>query len=280
MQQRNYIVLVAGFLLWLSPELLFAQAMASSGTSDVKHARPSKKELAREVTDPGGIQSEIAVQNIFIASTHEADGYANQLIVEPTLAFPVENFPDQVLRLTMPVLVTSPDGSNGLGDLEILEVSILPGSGRWGQWGLGPAFVFPTATNRQSGQGKWQVGGTAVVVVDSIRNFQIGLLTHNLTSFAGDNTRSDVATLFLEPIFIYYLVENWYVGWGDMTIEFDWKNGGAATVPLNVQVGRLFDVGPFTIDVALEPFWVPIHEGATPEWGIQFSLIFPLSDLY
>ena len=61
-----------------------------------------------------------------------------------------------------------------------------------------------------------------------------------------------------------------------MTIDFNWENGGAVNFPVNVQVGRLFEFESFALDIQVEPFWFPIHEGENPEWGVQLGLIFPI----
>jgi hypothetical protein len=61
--------------------------------------------------------------------------------------------------------------------------------------GVGPTFIFNTATDDRLGLGKWSVGPTLVVV--SVPDpWVVGALVRNLWSFAGDDQRPDV-NLFL-----------------------------------------------------------------------------------
>ncbi len=46
----------------------------------------------------------------------------------------------------------------------------------WGKWGFGPAFVFPTATSRPLGQGKWQLGPTVAAIYTGIKNLTVGAI--------------------------------------------------------------------------------------------------------
>lgn len=270
--------LIFACLLIILPLPVFAQAAVSDSATRVQRSG-TEQTLSEQITDPVSTLSAVVLQNIFVPSSYDADGYANELSIEPTLAFTIDNFPDQIVQLTIPVLTTTADGANGFGDLELLEVSILAGGGEWGGWGLGPALVFPTATQEQTGDGKWQAGVTMALAVLSIPNMQIGFIAYNLTSFAGDSSRADVNTLFFEPLLIYQVTDAWYVGWGDMDIEFNWANGGAVNFPVNVQVGRLFDFDSFALDIQVEPFWFPIHDGENPQWGVQLGFIFPIPAL-
>jgi hypothetical protein len=71
-------------------------------------------------------------------------------------------------------------------------------------WGLGPVFQFPTATDDELGTGKWSAGPTFVVFFDD-RPLHVttGFLINNLWSYAGDEDRSNVNAMTLQPFLNY-----------------------------------------------------------------------------
>jgi hypothetical protein len=64
------------------------------------------------------------------------------------------------------------------------------------------------------------------------------VIVQNPISFAGRGDRPDVNQLLLQPIAQDNLADGWYVSMGDFTWSFDWKQGGEATIPLALQLGR------------------------------------------
>ncbi len=69
-------------------------------------------------------------------------------------------------------------------------------------WGVGPAFLLPTATDDLLGANKWGAGPTAVALTQS-GPWTIGMLANHIWSFAGDDNRPDVANTFLQPFLSY-----------------------------------------------------------------------------
>jgi hypothetical protein len=52
------------------------------------------------------------------------------------------------------------------------------------KFGLGPTFLFPTATSKFAGQGAWQAGPAFAVVHTGVPRMLIGFLLQNPISFA------------------------------------------------------------------------------------------------
>ena len=69
-------------------------------------------------------------------------------------------------------------------------------------WGVGPAFLWPTATDDELGTGKWGVGPTGVGLLQK-GPWTYGMLANHIWSFAGDDDRADVNSTFLQPFFAY-----------------------------------------------------------------------------
>jgi hypothetical protein len=57
---------------------------------------------------------------------------------------------------------------------------------------LGPAFLWPTATDDSLGTQKWGAGPTGVVLTQQER-WTIGLLANHIWSYAGPGGRSNVS---------------------------------------------------------------------------------------
>src|SRR5947199_3643311 len=107
----------------------------------------------------------------------------------------------QLSLLTIPTAITPPGGSTGFGDLRLLDIAVLD-AGHKIIWGVGPTLVFPTASERTTGQGKWQAGPAAAIAF-APAGWLVGILAQNPISFAGDNERTGAATLVHAPYATY-----------------------------------------------------------------------------
>ena len=128
--------------------------------------------------------------------------------------------------------------SAGVGDLQWLNLVGLAGTELWGKVGIGPVFVFPTATSPDMGQGKYQIGPALGYVNRSVKGWQFALLLQQFFSFAGDSTRSRVNELKLQPYVTKFLSDSWYVQTKPL-IALDFAKG-TSSVPLDLVIGRVF----------------------------------------
>jgi len=69
--------------------------------------------LQEKATDPTSILTQFQLQNVFIPSTYDADGYSNQFILQAVSPMKTgwDLFPTQIIRPTLPlnVLIADPD---------------------------------------------------------------------------------------------------------------------------------------------------------------------------
>src|SRR5438093_3502493 len=86
-------------------------------------------------------------------------------------------------------LVTVPSSRGGsrteFGDFEMFDVAVLPWPDRKKTGlliGVGPSFVFPTATSRSAGQGAWQAGPVLGVIYTGFPGLLAGFLLQNPVS--------------------------------------------------------------------------------------------------
>ena len=74
-------------------------------------------------------------------------------------------------------------------------------------------------------------------------------------------SRPGVNNLIITPTFTYNFPERlipglwrngWFAGLTDYNITFDWNNGGAGTIPLGFQLGRVFHVNKQALSLSAE----------------------------
>jgi len=104
----------------------------------------------------------------------------------------------QLIKVTMPVGTSpGPGGTTGMGDIEFFDLVAVTQC--WGRWGVGPVFVFPTASSDELGQGKWQAGLAAAAIYTAGKGLQAGAVFQNPISFAGSSMRPSVSALSITP---------------------------------------------------------------------------------
>ena len=184
----------------------------------------------------------------------------------------------QLSPLTIPAAVTLPlplpfGSSTGFGDIRFVDIAVLD-AGHSLLFGLGPTFVFPTASDMFSGQGKWQVGPAAAAAFVP-RNWLLGVLAQNPISFAGDSNRPGANALFLQPFITYQLGHGWFVRFEPQMI-FDWETT-KQQLPIDLDIGRVFKIGPQYVNCFVEPAWNVSNDGPAPRYAITFglSLLYP-----
>jgi len=126
----------------------------------------------------------------------------------------------------------------GVGDLTWLTLFLLGSGKAWGVLGIGPVFVFPTASHSGMGQGKYQLGPALGYMNKAVTGWQFSLLLQQYFSFAGDPQRSRVNQLTLQPFITKLLPASWYVQTQPI-ITLDFAKG-TSSVPVNLVVGKLF----------------------------------------
>ncbi len=131
-------------------------------------------------------------------------------------------------------------GESGLGNTEIFGL-IIPKSWDWGtgRMGIGPLITAPG--DEKVAKDEWGYGFAAAWVNGKGNWFYGALLTQSWQSIdpvALPAGTSDTNPLGIAPIINYRLGKGWYVGNGDMTIQYDWDSK-KWKVPIGVRVGKV-----------------------------------------
>jgi hypothetical protein len=182
----------------------------------------------------------------------------------------------QLSLLTIPAAVTLPlplGSLTGFGDIRFVDLAILD-AGHSLLFGIGPTFVFPTASEITTGQGKWQVGPAAAAAL-APRNWLIGVLAQNPISIGGDPARPAANALFLQPFITYQLGKGWYLR-SEPQMILDWETN-KQQLPIDGGMGRVFKIGPQYVNCFVEPAWNVSGDGPAPRYAITFgfALLYP-----
>jgi hypothetical protein len=250
----------------------------------------SAQELANQVNNPAAPVTSIQIRNILLPDLPGTDGVANTLQIQPVLPItPFGRFPFmQLIKITMPIAVTLPGvpvpescptcgtsfpGATGVGDLQVFDLVTIKQS--WGRWGFGPALSFPTASAKSLGSGKWEAGPAFALMYTGIRNLTAGAILQNPISYAGSPDRAAVSQLIITPTFTFNLKQGWFVGLGDFNWSFNWQDGGAATIPLGCQVGKVQKIGRQPFSIAFEGGGAVARPSGlgNPGWILGFEII-------
>jgi len=199
------------------------------------------------------------LQDYYIPTLYGSpDSTANSMLLRGVVATE-----SMIIRATLPLATVSGNGADysGLGDLNIFDAFLLPRKGTT-QFGVGPLFVLPTATNDALGAGKWQAGAAVVVVTEPAPDLMIiGLVTYQ-HSFAnsGSTDRSTTSVLVVQPNLLAQLGRGYYLR-STAVWNFDLYNG-TWNIPLGVGAGKVFRAGSAVFNIFMEPQFTVLHYGA------------------
>ena len=105
-------------------------------------------------------------------------------------------------------------------------------------WGVGPTWIFPTATHDFVGGGKWAVGPTGLVVWDS-PDWKLGVVAQQWWSFAGKDDRPSVKTANIQYLIYRQLPNLWQVGMGpNVLVDWNADDGNKLTFPVGLGVNK------------------------------------------
>jgi hypothetical protein len=255
--------------------------------SQPAHADEEITKLAEQVQNPVSDLMRIGFTN----GTSFGAGFNNHLFnVFNLQADTTRRFGDWALlnRLTIPLpylpanAIEDKMGSlTGLGDIEYTGFLARDESKRRFNLigGLGPTFIFNTATDDRLGSGKWSVGPTLAIV--SIPDpWVVGAVVRNLWSFAGDNQRLRVNQFLVQPFLNYNFPNGWYLT-STPAITANWEAEDKRNrwrVPVGGGFGKVMFRGEKRpINIKLQGFYFLEKADLAPDWTLQlqFQILFP-----
>jgi hypothetical protein len=245
------------------------------------------QEVGKQLNNPVSSIWNITTQsNMYFEKGNLSSAYRGQFVFnfQPVLPIPLTQDWNLIPRPVIPFLsnpyirgVDTATGSldwsrtGGMGDMAFVTF-LSPNLPQW-ILGLGPTFIFPTASTYDLGQGKFQMGPAAVA--GFVTKHWVGLIfAQNWWSIAGTHQTRVTNQMNLQYALVRMLPGAWQI---QMTpnILIDWraKAGNQVTFPIGIGIGKTFRINPGLppISTALEFQYVPVHPD---EFGQRFNIRF------
>jgi hypothetical protein len=262
----------------LTPHLEMAQAATGTPGPAPEAAAPaaSAGELSQQLANPVTSLWSLAFQfnNYYLENHH----WNNNLQFQPVLPISLTRNWNLINRPVIPlynsVPVPSGDGHDqktGFGDITLLELISPAHAGNW-ILGAGPTFIFPTASGKELGQGKWQAGPAAVVGYLTKR-FIVGVFPQQWWSIGEGTDRQFTSQMNLQPIASVFFGEGWNLGYsGNILANWTAPAGQVWTVPIGLGVGKVVRLGRLPVKFSLAGQYMPIRPDNGQEWNIQVQI--------
>ncbi len=271
----------------------FAQdtPVGPAGTSVATQATPAAaanaEELRKQAQNPIASLISVPAESNFNFGIGTANRTQEVVDIQPVIPFSVSKDWNLITRWITPIIyqplpVPQPPGPpeqqtgvHGLGDLNP-SFFLSPKKSKV-TWGVGPTFVFPTATNTTYlGQGKLSMGPTVVALVQP-SHWTIGFLANNYWSVAGhsDLNKPAVNQFLFEWFVNYNMKKGWYLLMAPINTA-NWRatSGNVWTVPLGGGVGRIMKLGFQPVNINLQFYGNAVYPTGTSPWTMKFTMAF------
>lgn len=192
-----------------------------------------------------------------------------------------------ITRFIIPFVSTQPlepgegDRRSGFGDIQLASALAPSRSSRW-LWGIGPTFIFPSASDDALGQGKWQAGPVGIAGYLTA-DWNAYVVAQQWWSFAGDRERARTSQLDLNYVLLRNLPGAWQVGMQpSMTVDWTASTGNKVSFPVGLGVGKTVLLGKIPVQFYIEAdyFAVRPDDVPGPRWSIDIQIIPVIPELY
>jgi len=246
------------------------------------HAEEDSSDLTKKTQNPVSDLISVPLENNWYTNVGPRDKTQYVLNIKPVYPIPLNEEWNLIARgifpiISQPEMIPGGDRENGLGDI-CLQGFFSPAKPGKIIWGVGPALSLPTATDDVLGTEKWSAGPVAVAL--TIKGpWVFGGLAQNVWSFAGDDDRSHVNQMLIQPFVNYNFSSGLYLSTGP-NITANWAADDSDdrwTVPVGGGVGKIVKIGKLPVNLSFRTYYnvEKPHHGA--DWQIQFTatLLFP-----
>jgi hypothetical protein len=293
LQASAFVVL----LFALSLSMRAQQQPASASAATPTPAADQAQDLAKQLQNPIANLISVPIQSNFDFKVGPDNGFRYTANIQPVIPINLSAKWIVISRTILPVVHQSDafappsddegDGGEsdtfggsgeqtGLGDLTqslfFSPKKPLPGNIIFG---IGPALLIPTATNKYLGSEKWGLGPTTVALKQA-GPWTVGMLFNYIASYAGHADRNDVRSAFLQPFASYTFKNTTSIGLNtESTYDFV---SNTWTTPLNLTVSKLYKLGKQPVNFTVGGKYYATGPAGAPEWGIRFvtTFLFPV----
>ena len=266
-------------------DVLYLQAGPSTDAASDHHTTDSSSDqehLAKQLQNPVANLISIPFQyNVDFHGGPDDHGDRHVLNIQPVVPLSLNQDWNVIIRTIMPVIyqdgVVDDGGSSQFGFGDITQSFFFspkhPTAGGL-IWGVGPVFLWPTATNDSLGGERWGAGPTGLVLWQH-GPWTYGMLANHIWSYAGDDDRTDVNATFLQP-FISHTNKKAFTLGANLESTYDWT-AEEWTIPINVFASQLVKFGDQPVSLTVGGRYYADAPPGGPEWGLRFvvTLLLP-----
>ncbi len=241
-------------------------ANAQESAADAKPAAPSNA----DANNPLAKFQAFNVHNYYVPALSELDGQnANTFWLRYA-----QPFGKWLFRASLPVSrVPMADSKtmSGLGDFNAFAAYLFDTGNPGVSVGVGPQVTIPTASETETGTGKW-LGGFAATFFDArSKTVQWGGLVTWQKDFAGDGDRSPANVVAVQPFYFFQLGGGVYLR-GSAVAVFDFEKD-SYNVPVGLGIGKVVPTPGAVFNIFVEPQYTILSRGAAqPELQIFIGI--------
>lgn len=221
----------------------------------------------------------------------------NAVSFQPILARPILNKTWNVVARPSLPFVSTPfndslsdplDRTTGIGDARLFTLFAPLDAESGGEapgivWGVGPTFVFPTASDDILGEGKYQLGPAAVLYRiapefgTGFDSFNLGAIVQQWWSYAGDDDRDSTNNTWVQYFINYRPTAETQIGM-QPTIEVDWKagDGNRLSFPVGLGASITLPIGGVPVLLRAEGRYYVVRPD---DFGEDFSFAFVVAPI-
>jgi hypothetical protein len=266
---------------------------AKAPVAPAKPAAENAAALVKAVQNPVASLISVPLQNNSNFGIGAYNRTGDVLNIQPVIPLRLSENVMLITRVIQPIVwqpyATQPTGGQvGIGDMNPTFFLSPANPGKL-IYAVGPAFIFPTATSPQTGQGKLSIGPSVAALMQPGR-WTLGVLVNNLFSVAGSSHRPGVNQMLIQYFINYNLKKNYYLtsspivtanwnstGNGEASTGNDTTGGNVWTVPFGGGVGRVMRLGFQPINWSVQFYGNAIHPQGGSPWSFKFqiALLYP-----
>lgn len=273
--------------------LCAALALASASLADEPPDQDamSAEELSRQLNNPVSSIWSFNLQSNIVSMKNSGEDLPNwnhgntewfyNLNFQPVIPLHLTDSWNLITRPVFPFYAERPvldddeiEHEGGLGDINLFSL-FSPAQEQAGiLWGVGPSFIFPSATKNALGQEKWQAG-PAAVALHLGHEWIFGVLAQQWWSFAGDDSAPKTSQANVQYFLYRLLPDEWQIGMGpNMTVDWEADDGNEVTFPVGLGAGKLVKFGKFPVKFTFEVDYAVVHpDDVGQRWNLRLQII-------